>query len=89
MENFPYSTMPAKKRQAAALPHEKCNQKEPVPQIENVTQIKADYPASAAIGGQYGGNHERKIAYQAGPFTLPESWAEREIRQLGKAGITC
>jgi hypothetical protein len=37
--------------------------------IEKVTQIKTDYPAVTAIGGQNGVNHARKKgSRQAGPF---------------------
>ncbi|MDR2070433.1 MAG: hypothetical protein LBP81_03310, partial [Treponema sp.] len=39
--------------------------------IEKVTQIKADYPVTTAIGGQHGVNYAReKGSCQAGPFPL-------------------
>ncbi|MDR2392760.1 MAG: hypothetical protein LBD93_01170, partial [Treponema sp.] len=42
--------------------------------------IKTAYPVAAAIGGQYGLNHERKksLARQR-EFTLPESRTEKEV----------
>jgi hypothetical protein len=49
--------------QEGALPHEKCYRKEPMSQIENVTQITIGMPNG---GHPNGVKHERKTGGNAG-----------------------
>jgi hypothetical protein len=56
-----------------------------VPHFEKATQIKADYPAAAAVGGHGGVNHARKKGgRRTGQVPLQESRTEREVGHPGR-----
>jgi hypothetical protein len=65
------------KKQEPALPHEKCYRKEPMPQIENVTQIIL----WTLNGGRPDGvNHESETGGNTGiPVPVSKGSEERKI----------